>query len=63
MYGGIETTMFASDWPHHDFDHPKKTFLLPFTPEERRKIMGENAMRFFRIDALGNRLNLQEGHS
>jgi uncharacterized protein len=57
-YQGMETTMFASDWPHHDFDHPRKVFQMPFTPEERHKIMGENALRFFKIDAQGNRLNL-----
>jgi predicted TIM-barrel fold metal-dependent hydrolase len=58
LYGGEETTMFASDWPHHDFDHPRKVFQLPMSPEARRKIMGENALRFFQIDAQGNRLNL-----
>ncbi|MCC6168656.1 MAG: amidohydrolase family protein [Caldilineaceae bacterium] len=57
LYGGEETTMFASDWPHHDFDHPRKVFQLPLSPEARRKIMGENALRFFQIDAQGNRLN------
>jgi predicted TIM-barrel fold metal-dependent hydrolase len=58
LYGGEETTMFASDWPHHDFDHPRKVFQLPLSPEARRKIMGENALRFFQIDAQGRRLNL-----
>jgi uncharacterized protein len=58
LYGGEETTMFASDWPHHDFDHPRKVFQLPMSAEGRRKIMGENAMRFFKIDAQGRRPNL-----
>ncbi|HXF62928.1 MAG TPA: amidohydrolase family protein [Caldilineaceae bacterium] len=58
LYGGEETTMFASDWPHHDFDHPRKVFQLPLSPAARRKIMGENALRFFKIDAQGKRLNL-----
>ena len=39
--------MFASDWPHHDFDHPQFFFGLPFGAATRRKIMGENAIRFF----------------
>lgn len=56
LYGGEETTMFASDWPHHDFDHPAKVYQLPFTPEVRRKVMGENALRFFKIDAQGRRV-------
>jgi uncharacterized protein len=58
LYGGEDTTMFASDWPHHDFDHPRKVYQMPFSPEARRKIMGENALRFFKIDVKGNRLNL-----
>ena len=58
LYEGEETTMFASDWPHHDFDHPRKVFQLPFAPDLRRKILGENAMRFFKIDSNGSRLNL-----
>jgi hypothetical protein len=39
--------MFASDWPHHDFDHPQYFFGLPFSADARRKIMGGNAVRFF----------------
>lgn len=58
LYDGEDTTLFASDWPHHDFDHPRKVYGMPFTPEARRKIMGENALRFFKIDAQGNRLNI-----
>ena len=56
LYGGEDTTLFASDWPHHDFDHPLKVYQLPFTDESRRKVLGENALRFFNIDAKGNRL-------
>ena len=33
------------------FDHPQHVFELPFSPEARRKIMGGNAARFFRLDA------------
>jgi predicted TIM-barrel fold metal-dependent hydrolase len=58
LYGGEDTTMFASDWPHHDFDHPLKLFQMPFSPEARRKILGENALRFFKIDANAQRLDL-----
>ena len=59
IYGGEDTTMFASDWPHHDFDHPRLAYQLPFTAPVRRKIMGENALNFFRIDAAGQRLKLK----
>jgi uncharacterized protein len=47
QFDGENNAMFASDWPHHDFDHPQYVFGLPFSPEARRKIMGENAVRFF----------------
>lgn len=57
MFGGEDTVMFASDWPHHDFDHPRQVFNLPFSPEARRKIMGGNTLKFFSIDAQGRRLN------
>ncbi len=47
LFEGETQAMFASDWPHHDFDHPQYFFGLPFGSEARRKIMGENAIRFF----------------
>ena len=50
LFDGENQAMFASDWPHHDFDHPRHVFGLPFSPEARRKIMGLNAARFFGIE-------------
>ena len=47
LYGGENNTMFASDWPHFDFDHPNKLLQVPFADEVKRKIMNENALRFF----------------
>jgi predicted TIM-barrel fold metal-dependent hydrolase len=58
LFEGEDQVIFASDWPHHDFDHPSKLFQAPFSPEAKRKIMGENALRLFNIDRDGNRLNL-----
>jgi uncharacterized protein len=58
LYDGEDRTIFASDWPHHDFDHPSKVHQIPFSSEVRRKVFGENALRLFKIDAQGNRLNL-----
>ena len=58
LYDGEDNTIFASDWPHHDFDHPSKVYQIPFTNEVRRKVFGENALRLFNIDGSGNRLNL-----
>lgn len=52
LFDGENRAMFASDWPHHDFDHPQHVFGLPFSPEARRKIMGENAIRFFGLEEL-----------
>jgi hypothetical protein len=53
LYDGDDTTIFASDWPHHDFDHPSKVHQIPFSGEVRRKVFGENALRLFKIDARG----------
>jgi len=50
LFDGENQAMFASDWPHHDFDHPQHVFGLPFSAEARRKIMGGNAIRFFGLD-------------
>ena len=45
IYDGEDTTVFASDWPHHDFDHPSVVFKLPVSDEMKRKLMGANALR------------------
>ena len=50
LFDGERTAVFASDWPHHDFDHPQHVFGLPFSPEARRAILGENGARFYGID-------------
>jgi predicted TIM-barrel fold metal-dependent hydrolase len=49
IFDGENQVVFASDWPHHDFDHPRQVFNLPLSPEAKRKIMGENARRLFNI--------------
>jgi uncharacterized protein len=46
---GEDNVMYASDWPHHDFDHPKRVFDIPVTAEAKQKIMGDNALRVLRI--------------
>jgi predicted TIM-barrel fold metal-dependent hydrolase len=55
LYDGEDRTMFASDWPHHDFDHPMKVDQIPFSPEVKAKIFSENALRLFNMDAQGKR--------
>jgi predicted TIM-barrel fold metal-dependent hydrolase len=52
LFDGENQAMFASDWPHHDFDHPRYVFGLPFSDAAKRKIMAENAIRFFGLQPL-----------
>jgi predicted TIM-barrel fold metal-dependent hydrolase len=42
--------LFASDWPHHDFDHPSKVLQIPLSREVQRKIMGGNALRLLKLE-------------
>ena len=49
LFGGEDSVMFASDWPHHDFDHPNKVLQIPVADHVRRKIMGENAMKLLKL--------------
>ena len=40
--------LYASDWPHWDFDLPTVIADLPFLDEEaKRNILGRNAARLF----------------
>jgi predicted TIM-barrel fold metal-dependent hydrolase len=55
LYDGEDTTIYASDWPHHDFDHPMKLNQVPFSEAQRRKVFGENALELFDIDRTGSR--------
>jgi uncharacterized protein len=56
LIGGPERIVFASDWPHHDFDHPRTIMKLPMPSEAKRKIMGENALKLFGITAPSGKL-------
>jgi predicted TIM-barrel fold metal-dependent hydrolase len=53
LFGGEDRVMFASDWPHHDFDHPSHVKGLPFSLEAKRKILGQNALRFLGLGPQG----------
>jgi predicted TIM-barrel fold metal-dependent hydrolase len=53
LFGGENSVMFASDWPHHDFDHPNKVLQIPVPPEIQQKILGENARRFLKLPKEG----------
>ena len=43
--------MYASDWPHWDWDPPSRIWDLPFLDEDaRRGILGGNAANLFKLD-------------
>lgn len=50
LFDGENNVVFASDWPHHDFDHPDKVLQIPVSDDVRRKIMGGNAARLLGLD-------------
>ena len=42
--------LYASDWPHWDFDAPSSVYDLPFLDDDAKKnIMGRNAARLFGV--------------
>lgn len=48
MIGGETQLLYASDWPHWDFDLPSQIYDLPFLSDEgRERILGRNAMELF----------------
>jgi len=43
--------LYASDWPHWDFDVPARVFDLPFLDDRsKRNILGMNAARLFNLE-------------
>jgi hypothetical protein len=43
--------MFASDYPHWDFNLPSTIYDLPFLSDQaKRQILGENARRVFNLE-------------
>jgi predicted TIM-barrel fold metal-dependent hydrolase len=50
--------LFASDWPHWDFDLPSTITTLPFLSEQgKRNILGLNAARLFGLDVPKGKLS------
>ena len=48
MIGGADRLLYASDFPHWDFDRPSIIEERPFLSErEKRKILGANAVEVF----------------
>jgi uncharacterized protein len=49
--------LFASDWPHWDFDLPSSITSLPFLDEQaKRNILGMNAARLFNLEVPKHKL-------
>ncbi|MGE3988752.1 amidohydrolase family protein [Pseudorhodoplanes sp.] len=50
MINAENQLLFASDWPHYDFDLPAMIYDLPFLTEQaKRNILGLNAARLFNL--------------
>lgn len=50
MINAESQLLYASDWPHWDFDLASRIYDLPFlTDHARRQILGENARRLFKL--------------
>ena len=49
LAGGPDRIIYASDWPHHDFDHPSRILDYPMPDDAKRKVMGQNAAEFYGI--------------
>ena len=50
---GVDSLLFASDYPHWDFDHPSELYghlNRHFDAEERERVLSENAMDVFGLD-------------
>lgn len=47
--GFAERLMYSSDYPHWDFDSPYEAVPLTFPIERRRRLLGQNASKLFKI--------------
>jgi predicted TIM-barrel fold metal-dependent hydrolase len=53
--------LYASDWPHWDFDAPSSITTLPFLDEKaKRNILGLNAARIFNLEVKRRRPSAAE---
>ena len=55
-FDGDNQLLYASDWPHWDFDPPSAITTLPFLTEQaKRNILGLNAARVFNLEVTRKR--------
>ena len=47
--GLADRLMYSSDYPHWDYDSPYESVPETFPAARRRRILGQNASRLFRI--------------
>jgi uncharacterized protein len=53
--------LYASDWPHWDFDPPTAITTIPFLSEQaKRNILGLNAARVFNLEVKRTRPRAQD---
>jgi uncharacterized protein len=56
--------LFASDWPHWDFDPPSSITTIPFlTDQAKRNILGLNVARVFNLEVKRMRPRAQDVHA
>ena len=47
---GAERLMFSTDYPHWDFDDPRRAFKIDLSAGDQKAIFRENALAVFRLD-------------
>jgi predicted TIM-barrel fold metal-dependent hydrolase len=47
---GWDRLLFATDYPHWDFDDPETAFKLPMTDAQRLRVFRDNARAVYRLD-------------
>ena len=59
MIDASNSLLYASDWPHWDFDTPSIIWDMPFLSEkDKRKILGLNAAKLFGLKVPENKLGV-----
>jgi predicted TIM-barrel fold metal-dependent hydrolase len=46
---GWDRLLYASDYPHWDFDDPMRAFPIPMSDDEKRMLFHDNAVEFYQL--------------